>query len=155
MASVERFEDLICWQEGRKLVNLIYQQTSQKQFIAFSLKDQLQRATVSIISNIAEGFERGAKEEFIYFLYIAKGSCGEVRTQLYIALDQKFINKFEFESASNLAKRVSAMLYRLIQSLKVSKFKGLRHKLSSPVKNSNWEDFLKQQYPDIHKKLYS
>src|SRR3990167_4702266 len=87
------FEDLYIWQISRELVNLIYQFTSQKSFTDFSLKDQIQRAAVSIISNIAEGFERGTKDEFLYFLYIAKGSCGEVRAQLYIALDRKFISQ--------------------------------------------------------------
>ena len=85
---VKSFEDLYIWQISRELVNLIYQLTSQKSFTDFSLKDQIQRAAVSIISNIAEGFERGTKDEFLYFLYIAKGSCGEVRAQLYIALDR-------------------------------------------------------------------
>lgn len=153
MATVKRFEDLICWQEGRKLINLIYKLTQQKSFTDFSLKDQIQRAAISIISNIAEGFERGTKEEFVWFLYIAKGSCGEVRTQLYIALDQGFISSNDFQQASGLAKRVSAMIYRLIESLKVSGFKGLRYK-QVKTKNS-WEEFMKQNYPNLLKDLQS
>lgn len=128
MASVKRFEDLYCWQKARELVNQIYNLTSKKTFTDYSLKDQLQRAAVSVLSNIAEGFERGTKEEFLYFLYIAKGSCGEVRAQLYVALDQKFITMEEFRKASELAKEVSSVLYKFIESLKGSKFKGLRHK---------------------------
>lgn len=147
MATAKRFEDLICWQEGKRLVNLVYKLTRQKSFYDFSLKDQIQRAVVSIISNIAEGFERGTKEEFIYFLYIAKGSCGEVRTQLYVALDQGFISQKEFEEASQLAKRVSAMIYRLIESLKGSRYKGLRHKPAP--KEDAWEKFMKENYPEL------
>ncbi|GAI86230.1 unnamed protein product, partial [marine sediment metagenome] len=145
MASVKRFEDLICWQEARKLVNAIYQLTRNKQFFDFSLKDQIQRAVISIISNIAEGFERGTREEFIYFLYIAKASCGEVRAQLYIALDQGFINNNDFQQALQQAKRISAMIYRLIESLKGSRFKGLKYKRVQ--KRDPLEELLQKDYP--------
>lgn len=151
MASVKRFEDLICWQEGRKLVNLIYKITSKRIFTDFSLKDQIRRATVSTISNIAEGFERGSKEEFIYFLYIAKGSCGEVRTQLYVALDQKFVGQQDFEKAYQLAKRISAMIYKLIEGLKGSKYKGLKYKQTP--REDLWEKFMKEKHPEILQQL--
>lgn len=153
MATVKRFEELVCWQEGKRLVNLIYKLTRQKAFTDFSLKDQIRRAVVSIISNIAEGFERGTREEFIYFLYIAKASCGEVRAQLYVALDQEFIGKKDFQEASQLAKRVSAMIYKLIESLKGSRFKGLRYKRVE--KRDNWKEFMKENYPEIYKQLKS
>ncbi|PIS14210.1 four helix bundle protein [Candidatus Shapirobacteria bacterium CG09_land_8_20_14_0_10_47_13] len=151
MTSVKRFKDLTCWQEGKRLVNLIYGLTRQKTFSDFSLKDQIQRAAVSVISNIAEGFERGTREELIYFLFIAKGSCGEARTQLYIALDQKFISPQDFQQASVLAKRVSAMIYYLIQSLKVSGYKGLKYK--SAKKEESWEEFMRKYAPDTLQKL--
>jgi len=151
MATAKRFEDLTCWQEGKRLVNLIYKITSNKTFSDFSLKDQIRRAAVSVISNIAEGFERGTKEELVYFLYIAKGSCGEVRSQLCIALDQKFIVNRDFEEANALAKRVSAMIYRLIESLKVSGYKGLKYKKDK--KNLSWEEFMKKYSPETLKKL--
>ena len=112
---------------------------------------QIRRAVVSIISNIAEGFERGTREEFIYFLYIAKGSCGEVRTQLYIALDQGFITQKEFEQASQLAKRISAMIYKLIESLKGSKYKGLKYKQTP--REDPWEKFMKENHPEILQQL--
>lgn len=153
MASVKKFEDLICWQEGRGLVNFIYQLTRKRQFSDFSLKDQILRAAVSIISNIAEGFERGTKDEFIYFLYIAKASCGEVRAQLYIALDQEFIDKSDFQKAHQQAKRISAMIYRLIESLKVSRFKGLKHK--AVERKNKLEVLLQKDFPEIHEKLYT
>jgi len=149
MSSVKRFEDLICWQEGRKLVNLVYCLTRKSIFRDFSLKDQIQRAAVSVISNIAEGFERGTKEEFIYFLYIAKASCGEVRAQLYITLDQGFITNSDFQQAFQQSTKVSALTYRLIESLKSSKFKGLKHKT---VKNTNEDEFRKMLKKYIPKK---
>lgn len=130
MASAKRFEDLMVWQTSRQLVNLVYRLTDQTAFRDFSLKDQLRRAAVSVLSNIAEGFERGTREEFLYFLYVAKGSSGEVRCQLQIACDQKYITTANFNEVLLQAKRVSAQLYHLIESLKGSKFKGLRYKES-------------------------
>ena len=143
MAKV--FEDLYIWQIARELVNLIYHLTSQKSFTDFSLKDQIQRAAISIISNIAEGFERGSKEEFLYFLYIAKGSCGEVRCQLYIALDRSFINQVEFTQVSEKTKQVSATLYKFIEGFKAKGFTGLRHKQSNvPTEQDKFNQYLKQ-----------
>jgi len=152
MASVKRFEELICWQEGRKLVNFIYQLTRNRQFSDFSLKDQILRAAVSIISNIAEGFERGTKDEFIYFLYIAKASCGEVHAQLYIALDQRFIDRSGFQKTHQQARRISAMIYKLIESLRGSKYKGLKHKVVE--KEDKLETLLRKDFPELHEQLY-
>src|SRR3990167_3750717 len=145
------FEDLYIWQISRELVNLIYQFTSQKSFTDFSLKDQIQRAAVSIISNIAEGFERGTKDEFLYFLYIAKGSCGEVRTQLYIALDRKFISQSQFFTASEKTRQVSALLYKFIEGFKAKGFTGLRHKQSSVATEQDKFDQYLQQIINTHK----
>ena len=131
MASVSRFEDLFCWQKARILVKQIYILTQKPSFRDFSLKDQIQRAGVSVMANIAEGFERGTRDEFLYFLYIAKGSCGEVRSHLYVALDQKFITEDESNITSNMAKEESAIIYKFIESIKVSKFKGLRSKIET------------------------
>lgn len=122
------YEELYCWQQGRELVNLVYSLTKKPTFRDFSLRDQIQRAVVSIISNIAEGFERGSKEEFLYFLYIAKGSCGEVRCQLYIALDQGYISKEEFNSTFEKSKQVSGLLHKFIYSFKSDGLPGLRYK---------------------------
>lgn len=122
------FEELYCWQTGRELVNIIYSLTKSPLFKDFSLKDQICRAAVSVISNISEGFERGSKEEFLYFLYIAKGSCGEVRAQLYIALDQKFITQADFNKASEKSKQTSALLHKFIDGFKSEGYSGLRYK---------------------------
>ena len=124
----QSFEELYCWQQARELTNLIYTLTKKSTFRDFSLKDQICRAVVSIVSNIAEGFERGSKDEFLYFLYIAKGSCGEVRAQLYIAIDQGFITKEDFEKTLEKCKQVSGLLYKFIQGFKSEGYSGLRHK---------------------------
>ena len=121
----KHFEDLLVWKSSRELVNKIYSLTKSGNFRKdFSLVDQIRRAGISIMSNIAEGFERGSNQELIQFLYIAKGSCGEVRTQLLIAFDQKYITYKEMEETKELAKKVSGMLANFISYLKRSKLKG-------------------------------
>lgn len=90
---VEKFEDLIAWQKARVLTRQVYLATRQGAFAKdFGLSSQIQRAAVSIMSNIAEGFERGKRGEFHQFLSIAKASCAEVRAQIYIAFDVGYIN---------------------------------------------------------------
>ncbi|MBI2360543.1 MAG: four helix bundle protein [Deltaproteobacteria bacterium] len=89
---VKNFEDLEIWKEARRLTWEIYQLTRDPRFSKdFGLSSQIQRAAISIMSNIAEGFERGGNQEFAHFLYMAKGSCGEVRSQLYVAADQSYV----------------------------------------------------------------
>ncbi len=84
--KIKKFEELESWKKARELTNTIYQATGTGRFTRdFGLKDQIRRASISILSNIAEGFERGGDKEFFQFLAIAKGSCGEVRAQLYVA----------------------------------------------------------------------
>ena len=96
--KIDRFEDFIAWQKARKLTVGIYRVTSQGSFARdFGLKDQIRRAAVSSMSNLAEGFERGRPAEFHQFLSIAKGSCAELRTQLYVALDVGYIDRGTFE----------------------------------------------------------
>jgi len=112
----EKFEDLNVWKEAITLAIDIYK--NFRNCKDFGLRDQVQRSAVSIPSNIAEGFERNSNKEFIQFLYIAKASCGELRTQLYIAketslLDQKTGNLF-----IERTKKISAMLFKLIQTRK-------------------------------------
>ena len=91
MAGVKKFEDLRRWQASRKLANLIYALTGKAAFPDASLRNQIRRAAVSVMSNIAEGFGRGSNQEFQYFLYIAKGSLTEVLSQLYLSCDLKYI----------------------------------------------------------------
>lgn len=119
------FEEMEMWRKSRELVKFIYQITKNAAFCKdFSLTDQIRRAAVSVMSNIAEGFERGSNTEFIQFLYIAKGSCGEVRTQLYVALDLKYISAEEFRAGKELCMDVSGQISGLIQYLKGSRLKG-------------------------------
>src|SRR3990167_5463726 len=127
--AVKYFEDLEVWKEARRLTNEVYAVTRNGGFSKdFGLRDQIQRATVSIMSNIAEGFERGGNQELIQFLYIAKGSCGEVRSQLYIALDQGYISRDQFDQMLNSFKRISGMLSSLIDYLKGSRMRGEKFK---------------------------
>ncbi len=91
-------EDLEIWQDGRHLTKLIYTATKTGPFSKdFALKDQIRRASISITSNIAEGFERSKNKQFLYFLSIAKGSASEVRSQLYVALDEEYVDQKTFD----------------------------------------------------------
>lgn len=100
MATAKRFEDLEVWQRAKELTNLIYKYSSENAFSRdFGLRDQMRRASVSILSNIAEGFESQTQSMFIQYLGRAKGSAGEVRAQLYIARDQGYLTEEEFSTA--------------------------------------------------------
>ncbi len=111
---IEKFEDLSVWQEGMRLVVDVYE--GLKACKDFSLWDQMQRSAVSVPSNIAEGFERNSNKEFVQFLYIAKSSCGELRTQLYLAVELKLLPEELGTSLLEKTKKISAMLYNLIKS---------------------------------------
>jgi four helix bundle protein len=118
MATATQFEDLGVWQDARALVNDIYRASKQRAFYRDAgLREQIRRATSSTMSNIAEGFERGSRKEFIQFLNIAKGSNGEVRSQLYIALDQEHLDAAEFERLKAEAISLSRRLSRFITYL--------------------------------------
>jgi four helix bundle protein len=118
MATAKRFEDLEVWQKAKELTNLIYRLSSAGTFSRdFGLRDQMRRASVSIMSNIAEGFESQTQALFIQYLGHAKGSAGELRAQLYIALEQSYMTKDEFDSAFSLAEVCSKQLARFIQYL--------------------------------------
>ncbi len=124
--KIYRFEEMEVWQLSRKLVNEIYLLTKKELFAKdFGLASQIQRAGVSILSNIAEGFERKTKKEFIQFLYISKGSSGELRSQLYVALDLKYITQEEFETLNSqinlISKSLSGFIKYLNSSLKENK----------------------------------
>lgn len=116
---VQKFEDLVAWQKARLLTKRIYFLTASEVFSRdYGLKGQIQRAAVSVMSNIAEGFERSGLPEFHQFLVIAKGSCAEVRSQLYIALDIGYISEAEFDEASLLAEEVGKIIGGLRSSIK-------------------------------------
>ena len=119
MARIEKFEDIKAWQKARQLNIDVYKVTNKDLFSKdFALRDQIRRSSISVLSNIAEGFERESKQEFIRFLSIAKASCGELRAQLYIAYDLKYISKEEFEPLLGSALDVSKMLGGFMTYLK-------------------------------------
>ncbi len=121
MNSAKSFEDLRIFQEARRLTADIWKITRSRPFSRDRvLANQIRRAGLSIVSNIAEGFERGSRAEFGRFLKIAKGSCGEVRAQMQVAEDQNYISKDECEHFCSAAKRISAGLSNLAQYLKQS-----------------------------------
>ncbi len=142
------FEELEIWKKARELVNFVYRVTKNKEFIKdYSLIDQIRRASVSVMSNIAEGFERGSNTEFLQYLFIAKGSAGEVRTQLYIALDQGYVSQEEFEKGKSLCVNISGQISGLIQYLKGSKFKGEKFKKSQKNYREEVQDLLREFKP--------
>jgi four helix bundle protein len=118
MARIERFEEIQGWQKGRELCGMVYRLTSEGAFSRdYGLRDQMRRAAISVISNIAEGFESQNNRTFTRFLYIAKGSCGEVRAQAYVALDQGYITRPQFEDLAALASETSRLIAGLIAYL--------------------------------------
>ncbi len=119
--AVKNFEDLNVWKQARQLTQEIYRLTKTEKFLKdFGLRDQIRRASISVMSNIAEGFERGGNQEFVQFLYVAKASCGEVRSQLYVALDQEYATANEGEKLLQLFGRLSSMISNLITYLRES-----------------------------------
>ncbi len=127
--QIRYFEDLEVWQLSRVLTKQIYEITQNRLFSKdFGLIGQIRRATVSIMSNIAEGFERGSNKEFIQFLYISKSSCGEVRSILYVAHDQNYITEQKLQELLDLSKTISIKLNNLIHALKTSNLKGKKFK---------------------------
>jgi len=118
MPTITRFEEIEAWQAARQLANLIYGLSDGGQFARdFGLKDQMRRAAVSVMSNIAEGFESRTQAMFLDFLGRAKGSAGEVRAQAYIALDRGYISQPQFDQLFDLAEKCSRQISRFISYL--------------------------------------
>ncbi len=129
MATIQNFEDIEAWQKARELTKAIYACSGKGAFAKdFALRDQIRRAVISIMSNISEGFERGGSAEFSHFLSIAKGSAGEVESQLYIALDQRYITEEEFNSLHSIASSIKKLISGLMNYLKQSGIKGQKFK---------------------------
>jgi four helix bundle protein len=127
MAKIDRFEDIEAWRNARELVKTVYDLTRTSEFSRdYGLRDQIQRAAVSVMSNIAEGFERGSNKEFIQFLYIAKGSVGEVRSQLYAGLDLGYLDSAAFEDAFEKAHQLSRKIASFIKYLSNSPYKNAK-----------------------------
>jgi four helix bundle protein len=139
------FEDLEIWKSARALTSEIYRFTAGGDFARdYGLRDQIRRASVSVMSNIAEGYERSGNQELMQFLSIAKGSCGEVRAQLYVAMDQAYIASNDAEKLIDQCKKLSIMISNFMEYLKGSPYKG--HKYKQPVRKS-----IKEELEDIMK----
>jgi four helix bundle protein len=111
VARIERFEDLVAWQKARVLTRLIYEVTRKETFSRdFGLSGQIQRAAVSMMCNVAEGFERGGRGEFHQFLSTAKASCAELRSQLYVAFDIGYLDEKEFDDLMARAVEVAKII---------------------------------------------
>jgi four helix bundle protein len=128
MARISCFEDMEAWQKARVLTRTVYEHSRSGSFAKdLGLRDQIRRAAVSIMSNLAEGFERGGDKEFLQFVAIAKGSCGEVRSQLYVAADQAYLDASETERMLAAATDVSQLIAGLMRYLRRSAFKGSKY----------------------------
>jgi four helix bundle protein len=122
MSEDGRFEDLIAWQKARVLAREIYTVSRSEKFSKdFALIDQIRRASISILSNIAEGFERGGRTEFHQFLVVAKGSCGEVRSQLYVALDAGYLKEDVFQNLYRMAQEAGKVIGGLLVSVRAQR----------------------------------
>jgi four helix bundle protein len=129
MATIKRFEDIVSWQKARELNKMLAKHIDEGKFRrSFKLIDQIERSAGSIMDNIAEGFERSGNREFLQFLYIAKGSCGEFRSQLYRAVDRGYLSQEEFDLMYNRAMEVIVLLQKFINYLEQSELKGPKYK---------------------------
>ena len=138
MATIEKFEDIISWKEARTLNKVIGDLIDGGRFKnSYRLINQIGGAAGSIMENIAEGFERGGNKEFIQFLYIAKASCGELRSQLYRALDRNYIDQKEFDQISTHAKKISSLIQKFITYLENTDTKGVKYKKRTGVENKS------------------
>ena len=129
MATFRRFEDIVAWKKARELTRKIYAMTNVGAFSKdFGLRDQIRKASVSVMSNIAEGFDRSGRREFTQFLAIAKGSAGEIKSQLYVALDQNYIDETTFEETFSLAVETGNLTGGLMNYLRDSNMQGAKYR---------------------------
>ena len=125
MNRIERFEDIVAWQKARVLAKDVYAAAKLGPFARdYGLRDQIQRASVSTMANIAEGFERGGDREFAQFLSNSKGSCGEVKSHLYVALDQDYISPEAFNKLYASADDVGKLVFGFMTYLRQSPLRG-------------------------------
>jgi four helix bundle protein len=129
MSKIQKFEDILTWQKARELTKEIYAHTKAGVFAkVYGLRDQIQRASVSIMGNVAVGFDRGGDKEFIQFLSFSKGSGGEARSHLYVALDQRYVTSAEFNQLDHSADDVGRLLAGFMAYLKQSDLRGRKFK---------------------------
>lgn len=142
MATIRRFEDLEIWQLARELCNTVYTFTKREEFSKdYKLINQINSSSGSVMDNIAEGFDRGGRKEFMNFLGIAKGSAGEVKSQLYRSLDRKYISEKDFQSTYNLADEINRKIHGLISYLNATETKGQKFKNRVEEPNASYGTF--------------
>jgi four helix bundle protein len=133
MATISCFEEIQAWQKAREMNRAVYSATRSKGFASdIDLRRQIRRASVSAMSNIAEGFERDGSKEFLNFLSIAKGSVGEVESQLYVALDEDYISQAEFKQLKVLTSSTKRLIAGFMHYLRTSKQKGVKFVRETP-----------------------
>src|SRR5687768_4547256 len=129
MSTFKKFEEIVSWQKARELNKALGKHIDEGKFNkSYKLISQIEGSAGSIMDNIAEGFERGGNREFIQFLYISKGSCGEFRSQLYRALDRNYKTQKEFDELSIHAMKISSLIQKFIDYLENSATKGIKYK---------------------------
>lgn len=132
MATITKIEDLLIWKEARSLVKSVFVLTSKAKFSKeLSLKDQIKRSAISVMSNVAEGYGRGGNKEFVQFLYIANGSLNELKSQLYIAYDFDLLNEEELNKFLADTLKIENMIKALVRKMKDSEFTGTKYKTAS------------------------
>lgn len=128
MSTIQKFEDILSWIEARELNEIMGKLIDENRFKSnYRLINQIEGAAGSVMDNIAEGFERGGNKELVQFLFIAKGSCGELRSQLYRAIDRKYLSVEEFNIISEKVKKVSGLIQKFINYLKQTELKGVKY----------------------------
>jgi four helix bundle protein len=129
VSKIQRFEDFEAWQKGRELTNMLYGLSANGAFSRdFVLRDQVRRAVVSVMANTAEGYERGGDKEFLQFLSVAKGSCGELRSHLCVALAQRYLTDAQYRLACDKAMEVSRLISGLMRYLRQSPMRGSKYR---------------------------
>jgi four helix bundle protein len=132
MATFKTFEEIEAWQQARELTRLVYEVSGKGAFGRdFALRDQIRRAAVSVVSNIAEGFGRGGIREFVQFLSVARGSASEVSAQLYVALDQEYVSADGFARLQEQATRTGSVISGLIRYLRTTAMRGSKFRANS------------------------
>lgn len=152
MASIEKFEDLICWQKSRQLANFIFDITDRAEFKDYDLKRQIRRAAISPMSNIAEGFDRGTRNEFVDALFIAKGEVGEVRSQLIIASDRKYIDMSKYRAGMAITDECARLIRSFAEKVKGGPHRGVQFKPAE--KADPLREMTKNLAPEVYKRFY-
>lgn len=129
MGTFKTFEEIEAWQQARELTRLVYEVSGKGAFgHDLALRDQIRRAAVSVMSNIAEGFGRGGAREFVQFLSVARGSASEVSAQLYVALDQGYVSEESFGRLQEQATRTGSVISGLVRYLRTAGLRGSKYR---------------------------